>query len=186
VSYWPPQNRRVPLRSALATWFSPDRWVKTDLAIAVAAVVLAVSVFLPWFKATVEMNGGSTAGALIQPSGTVSGISIHHYLWVVLALALLQFAVLAVRYFPGRAVRLPGYGWILLVLSALSLLVVVAGSAVKPAAWFGGLQLGDGFSIVIGWDYGAEVALGAAVVSLGIAVAAIRDRSRTSGAVYRS
>lgn len=178
MTYLPPRNRRVPLRSAIATWFTPDRWAKSDLAIAVAAVVLAVSVFLPWFKAAIEINGQSTGGTLIQPSGTVRGVSVHHYLWAVFALALVQFVMLAVRYFPGRAVRLPGHALFPLVLSGLSFVIVLAGSIMKPAAWFGDIQLGDGFSIVIAWDYGALVALGAAVVSLGIAVAAIRDRPR--------
>jgi hypothetical protein len=167
------------LGSAIATWFDPDRWAKTDLTIAAASVVLAVSLFLPWFKATVELNGGSTTGFLIQPPGAVSGISVHQYLWAVFALALLQFAVLAARYFPARRpLRLPGHGQFLLVASGVSCITVVIGSIMKPSAWFGNLQLGDGFSIVIGWNYGALVALGAAVISLGIAVAAIRDRPR--------
>lgn len=41
-------------------------------------------------------------------------------------------------------------------------------------------ELGDGFYIVVGWSYGAIVALGAAIVSLGIAIAAIRDHPRAN------
>ena len=39
-----------------------------------------------------------------------------------------------------------------------------------------GLQLGDGFYIVVSWSYGAVIALSAALVSFGIAIAAIRDQ----------
>lgn len=93
--------------------------------------------------------------------------------------AVLQFAVLAARYFPSRrAFRLPGHRHFLLVTSALSCVVVIVAAVVKPGPWFGTLVIGDGFSLVIGWDYGALVALGAAVVSAGIAVAVIRDHPR--------
>ena len=36
----------------------------------------------------------------------------------------------------------------------------------------------DGLSLVIEWDYGALIALGAAVISLAVAIAAIRDDPR--------
>jgi hypothetical protein len=45
----------------------------------------------------------------------------------------------------------------------------------KPSTWHGGSELGKGFYIVVGWSYGAVVALGAALVSLGIAISAIPD-----------
>jgi len=45
----------------------------------------------------------------------------------------------------------------------------------NPATWYGGNELGGGFCIVVGWSYGAGVALGAATVLLGIAIAAVRD-----------
>lgn len=176
MTYWPPRDRSTRLGHVLGSWFDPDRWEKSDLIIAAAAVALGISLFMPWFKATGEVGGGQATGVVIQPPGTVSGIGVHEYLWAVFGLALAEFAVLAARYFPGRrAFRLPGYRQFLVVTSGISCIVVIVASVVKPGPWFGTFVLGDGFSLVIGWDYGALVALGAAVVSLGIAVAVIRD-----------
>src|SRR5258708_12777457 len=89
------------------------------MIIAMAAVVLAVSLFVPWFKATVRIRGSGVSGFLIDPPGTVSGMAVHGYLWAVFALALLQLVVLAARYAPHRAAAtLPGYRQLLLVTSA--------------------------------------------------------------------
>jgi hypothetical protein len=179
LTYWQPRDRSRRLGSVFGSWFSPDRWEKTDQLIAIAAVVLVISLFLPWFKATIEIGGGTATGVLVQPPGTVSGIGVHEYLWAVFALALLQFVVLAARYFPSRrAFRLPGLRQFLVVTSGLSCAVVVVAAVVKPGPWFGTLVVGDGISLVIGWDYGALVALGATVISLGITVAVIRDHPR--------
>ena len=52
---------------------------------------------------------------------------------------------------------------------------VLVAAVMKPAMW-NGLQLGDGFYIVVSWSYGAVIALSAALVSFGIALAAIRDQ----------
>jgi hypothetical protein len=144
---------------------------------AVSALVLAVSVFVPWFKATVRLQGSSVSGFLIDPRGTVSGISVHGYLWAVVAVALLQFAVLAARYVPDRrGLALPGYRQVLVATSALCCVAVIVALVMKPATWAGGNQLGDGLYIVVAWDYGAFAALAAAVVSLAVAITAIRER----------
>ena len=49
--------------------------------------------------------------------------------------------------------------------------------AMRPSPWYGPIVLGDRFYIVIDPSYGAIVAVGAALVSLAIAIAAIRDRA---------
>jgi hypothetical protein len=174
LTYWPPRDRQP---RALATWFSPSRWSANDFIIALAALVLAVSVFVPWFQATVKTRDPEVSGVLIQPPGTATGIGVHGFLWAAFGLALLQFAVLAARYFPGRPVRLPAHRQFLLVTSALSFIAIGVGVVIKPSAWFGTIDLGPGLSLVIGWTYGAVVALGAALISLGMAVAAVRDHS---------
>ena len=51
------------------------------MIIALAAVVLAVSLFVPWFKATVRIRGSGVSGFLIDPPVTVSGMAVHGYLW---------------------------------------------------------------------------------------------------------
>jgi hypothetical protein len=168
--------RRAEVRSAFATWFSPSRWAPYDMVMAVSALVLAVSVFVPWFEATVRIRGSAVSGFLINPRGTISGIGAHGYLWAVFAVALLQFAVLAARYVPdGRGFTLPGYRRVLVVASALSCIVVVVALVMKPAMWTGGNQLGDGFYIVVAWTYGSFAALAAAVISMAVAVTAIRE-----------
>jgi hypothetical protein len=168
--------------SAFATWFRPGRWSPTDMIIAVAALVLAISVFVPWFKATIMIRGRSVNAYLIDPPGTVSGIAVHRFLWGVFGLALLQFVVLAVRYAPvRRALRVPGYRQFLVVLSGLSCVGVLVAFVMKPGPWYGSIDLGGGFTAVVGWSWGAVVAVGAALVSLGLAIAAIRDRPRPEG-----
>jgi hypothetical protein len=84
---------------SVATWFSPQRWSQYDMIIAVSALALAVSPFVPWFKATVRIKGSSVTGFVMDPPPE-SGLAVHHYLWTVFALALLEFAVLAGRYVP--------------------------------------------------------------------------------------
>src|SRR5262249_26494398 len=118
-------------------------------------------VVVPWFEATVRIRGSSVSGFLIDPKGTVSGIAVHEYLWVVFAVALVQFVVLAGRYVPDRrGFTLPRYRQFLVVTPALSCIAVLVAFAVKPTAWPGPNQLGDGFYIVVNWSCGAVAALG--------------------------
>ena len=179
MTSWLRHKRRSRVASAVGTRFSPRRWPADEQIIAIAAVVLAVTPFTPWFKAALRTPDPNVSGALIDPPGTVSGIGAHQYLWGVLALALLQFGIIAVRYGPVRRVaRVPGYRWLLVVTSGLSLIVVGVGCAVKPGPWFGNIQFPPPLWIEIQWDVGALVALGAALVATGVAIAALRDQAR--------
>ncbi len=147
------------------------------MIIAIAALVLVVSLFVPWFKATVRIRGSAVSGFLIDPRGTASGMTVHGYLWVVFALALLQVLVLVARYAPRRsAFTLPGYRQLLVLTSGLSGIAVLVAFVAKPSTWYGGNELGDGFYIVVDWSYGGVLALAAAIVSLWTAIAAIRNR----------
>jgi len=178
MANWPSRDKRARVAATVGTWFNPHRWSATDLIVAISALVLAVSLFVPWFQATVRIKGSLATGFLIAPRGTVSGIAVHSYLWVVFGLALLQFVVLAGRYVPGRrGVTLPGYRQFLLAAASLSCVAVLVAAVMKPATWSGGNQLGGGFYIVVSWTYGAVVALAAVVVSLAVMVSAIRDRT---------
>ena len=177
MTSWPRRHRRARAASSVGTWFSPARWPTSDKIAALAGLVLAVSLFVPWFRAAVRIRTApSLNGFLINPQGSVSGIALHRYLWAVFALALLQIAVLAVRYAPSRTTAtLPGYKQFLVLISGLTCVGVLVAAVMKPAMW-NGLQLGDGFYIVVSWSYGAVIALSAALVSFGIALAAIRDQ----------
>lgn len=169
-------DRRARPGFSVATWFSPQRWSQYDIVIAVSALALAVSPFVPWFKATVRIRGSSITGFVIDPPPPESGLAVHHYLWTVFALALLEFAVLAGRYVPDRrAFTVPGYRQLLVALSAVSSIAVLVACVMKPSTWNNLTGLPPNFYITVGWDYGAVIALGAAVVSVGIGIAAIRD-----------
>jgi hypothetical protein len=144
---------------------------------AVAGLALAISIFVPWFKASIMIMGKPFDGYLIDPPGSVSGIAVHRFLWAVFGLGLLQFVVLALRYAPARrALRLPGDRQLLIVLAGLSCVGVLVAFTMKPGPWWGGTDLGGGLTAVVGWSWGAIVGVGAALISLGLAIAAIRDR----------
>jgi hypothetical protein len=185
LTRWPRRgSRSARILSALATWFSPARWPASDLLIAVAGLALAISIFVPWFKASIMIMGRPVNGYLIDPPGSVSGIAVHGFLWAIFGLGLLQFVVLALRYAPARrALRVPGDRQILIAASGLSCAGVLVAFAMKPGPWWGGTyvgggvtDLGGGFTAVVGWSWGAIVGIGAALVSLGLAIAAVRDR----------
>jgi hypothetical protein len=162
----------------MRTWFNFARWTAADGFIALSGVVLAVAVFLPWFKARVTIQGtdGSVTGILLDPPGTMAGLTAHAYLLVPLAVGLLQSAVIAARYLPGRrAPRLPFHRYFLVVACAVDFLVVIAGALLKPRAWYGTLQMPPNFHVSIDWTYGSLIAAGAAVLALGIAVAGLRS-----------
>jgi hypothetical protein len=168
------------LRSRFAAftraWFNPVRWPTADRFVALAGPVLLVAVFLPWFKATLRFTTSETTGDLMDPPGSVSGVAAHEYLLVPVAVALLASAVILARHFPSRrAPRLPFHKYFLVGTSGLVFILVIVGAVVKPAAWFGQLQLEPVMYITIDWTYGAFVAVSAALISLGIAVSTLRS-----------
>jgi len=176
LNRWSPRERRARIVSAAAAWFNPERWSPYDLIIAVGSLVLVVSSLMPWYRAMVRSRFAPVNGYLIQPRGTLSGIAAHSYLWVVFALALLEFVVLAARYAPGRhSFTLPGYRWMLTITSGFIFIAVLSAFVAKPSPWYGRIEMGGALYVVVGWTYGAVVALGAAVVSLGVATSALRD-----------
>jgi hypothetical protein len=77
-------------------WFNPERWSQYDIIIAICALALAASPFVPWYKATVRIKDSAITGFVMDPPAPKSGLVVHHYLWAVFALGLLEFAVLAV------------------------------------------------------------------------------------------
>jgi len=176
VTSWPSGNRQARVSALAAAWFSPERWSSYDVLIALASLVLAVSPFLPWYSATVHLKNTSLNGVLIDPAGTLRGIAVHPYLWAVFGLAVLNLVVLIAHNAPnGRAFRLPGFRPFLIATSALCLAVALVAFVLKPGTWPGNLNFGGVFSLVIGWSYGAIAAVSAALLSVGVAVAATRD-----------
>ena len=112
----------------------------------------------------------------MDPPGTLSGFSAHRYLIAPLAVALLETVVIAARHYPGGwAPRLPFHRYFLVIASGAVFVFVVAGALLRPTAWYGQLQMPNNFHVTIDWTYGALVSVGAAPISLGIAVTALRS-----------
>lgn len=179
VIRWPSRDQRARVSAVVARRFSPQRWSLNDQIIAVAAVALAVSVFLPWYKAIVRIGNSSVNGILIRPRGTASGISVHEYLWAMFGLAALQFVLLVVRYAPGpgRTLTIPGYRPFLLITSVICFAVALTAFVLKPGAWYGNLSGGE-ITFSVGWDYGAVVAIIATLASVIVTWTLLRDPTR--------
>lgn len=175
MARWLSRDGRERVSAVVAEWFSPHRWTLNDQILAIAAAVLAVSVFLPWYRAVLSIRNTPLNGYLIRPRGTVSGLIVHEFLWALFGLGLLQVVVLVARHAPGRPPRtIPGYGPALLVTSAISFALALAAFVLKPNAWYGNVSGGE-ITINVGWDYGAAVAVIAAIASLVVAWTIFRD-----------
>jgi len=125
---------------------SPRRIEHRDLGLSIgelveglAALVVAVSVFLPWF------------GVLIGPFGvSATGVKDHPYLYVALVLSLIELAVLATGMRTGGLGKLSLRRELLLAeINVLTLAIVVLAFVAK----------GNGLA---GWRLGAWMAVGAA------------------------
>jgi len=123
---------------------------KADQITGVATLVLFISLFLPWFGVNVPFGVGRV---------TVSGLTAHGYLYIVLILCLVVMGLTLVRAaFATPPFRIPiGHELLVLAATAINLLLVLVGFIFKPS---GGLVL------KVGWSWGAFVALIAAAVAV--------------------
>ena len=128
--------------------FDAARLSPADKIAGAASAVLLISLFLPWFSA----SAGPFASA------SASGVAAHGYLWVVVLLCLGIIAFLALGAgFAVMPARLPfARQTILLAATGLNLLIVLLAFFSRPS----GLGL-----VSVGWDFGAFVALIAAIVA---------------------
>ena len=141
--------------------FDAARLSQADRISGGASVVLLISLFLPWFTASLGILG----------SGSESGMTAHGYLWVVfiLCLAVVAFLVFSAGY-AELPVRLPAAREnLLLGVTGLNLLLVLIAFFFKPSG--GGI-------VNIGWGFGAFVGLIAAIVAVvPLATPVLRARS---------
>lgn len=123
----------------------------------VASLILLISLFLPWFDASVTGFGG----------GSESGMDAHGWLWIVfiVVLAILAYLVLKAG-FGDLPFTMPlPQELILLGATGLDLLLVLIGFLLKPTV--PSLQGFDAnVSVSIGWDVGSILALIAAIVAV--------------------
>jgi hypothetical protein len=143
--------------------FDARRWTRNDRLVGGASLVVLISLFLPWFSV-------SLSGPLGGGSASASGTTAHGWLWFVFVidLAILAYLVLSAGY-EQLPFRLP---WpperLLLAASGLNLLLVLLAFVMKPSSGFTTLK--------VGWDFGAFIALLAAIAAVAPLAMAARDR----------
>ncbi len=144
------------------------RWDRGDAIIGTALVVLIISLFLPWFTATVSLGS-----RVLVASSAGNGLRTHGYLWVVLVLAITALAVLVARDAIGRIPgNLPSPGQLLVGTTGLALILTVLGLAFRPAGvsfkgpfgWTGYAQISH-LVAAASWSYGGFVAVAAALIA---------------------
>lgn len=128
--------------------FDASRWSQKDRIAGVATLVLFISLFLPWFSFH-----------FLIASVSISGLTAHGYLYLVLLICLATFAYLVARAgFEQMPFKLPmAHEPVLLVATVVNLVLVLIGVIDKPSLW--------------GWSYGgflALIAAGVAAAPLGL------------------
>ena len=144
--------------------FDAARWTRTDRIAGAATLVLLISLFLPWFSVSAAFGNFST-------SSSADALSAHGYLFLVLILALAMVAYLVLCASMREMPALPlTHDQLLAAGAAVNLLLVLIAVVFKPAS---------GSSLVkVGWDFGAFVAVIAALVAFApLASSALRTRS---------
>jgi hypothetical protein len=173
----PPQER-----FSFAAWFRLSRWSTYDIMIALAALLLAGSVFAPWFQAGVRIdgaNGQSLNGLLLSPKPTETGLAAHGFLWALVGLGVVQLALLAAHYVPGSfGFSPPGFHRLLIAISALSLPITLVACSLKPDTWGNVGRFPPNFHLTVGWTYGVGLALASGIVAVIMAV--LESRSDAS------
>ncbi len=157
-----------PTPAPVAFRFDATRWTPADRVTGAGALVLFISLFLPWFSVSAGF-GNFTA------SSSADALTAHGYLYLVLLLTLAMLGYLIARAGLRDLPALPVTGdQLLAAAAAVNLLLVLLAFAVKP---------GGGSSLVkVGWGFGAFIGLAAAIVSfVPVAASVIRARQgRTS------
>jgi zinc-ribbon domain len=133
--------------------FDARRWTRDDRIVGGASLVVLISLFLPWFSV-------SLSGPLGGGSASASGTTAHGWLWFVfvIGLAILAYLTLMAGY-EQLPFRLP---WpperLLLAASGLNLLLLLIAFVLKPSSGFTDLK--------VGWDFGAFIAILAAIAAV--------------------
>ena len=124
--------------------FDAGRWSLADWIAGIASIVLFISLFLSWFGVSV-----------IGISVTVSGVSAHGFLYIVMIICILEVAYLVLRAGWDKLpvdVKLP-HLTVMLIATVVNVVLVFIAFIDKPG--------GSG----VGWEFGAFLALIAAIAA---------------------
>jgi hypothetical protein len=141
--------------------FDITRWQRAEQITGGATLLLIISLFLPWFTASVSTT---IAGHTISQSASASGTTAHGYLWLVFFIGLAVLAVLILQAgFAQFPVNLPfGVPALLVGLTGVNLLLVLVAFLLKPGT--GGVDTA-GLNVSIGWSLGAFIGLICAIAA---------------------
>jgi len=141
--------------------FDISRWQRAEQITGGATLLLIISLFLPWFTASVS---STIAGHTISDSASASGTTAHGYLWLVFFLGLAVLAVLVIQAgFAQFPINLPfGVPALLVGLTGVNLLLVLVAFLLKPGT--GGVDTA-GLDVSIGWSLGAFLGLICAIAA---------------------
>jgi hypothetical protein len=141
--------------------FDITRWQRAEQITGGATLLLIISLFLPWFTASVS---STIAGHTISDSASASGTTAHGYLWLVFFIGLAVLAVLIIQAgFAQFPINLPfGVPALLVGLTGVNLLLVLIAFLIKPGT--GGVDT-TGLHVSIGWGLGAFIGLICAIAA---------------------
>ena len=146
--------------------FDAKRWSQADRIAGGATLVLLISLFLPWFNWSISSVGYSV-------SWSPSGLSSHGFLYIVLIICLVVLAYLGLRAgYEQMPFKLPlAHEPLILIATLVNLVLVLIGFLDKPSVILVG----------VGWDFGAFLALVAAVVAAApLGIPAIKARTSSA------
>jgi hypothetical protein len=143
--------------------FDAKRWTPADMIVGGASLVVLISLFLPWFTASLGQLG----------SGSESGTDGHGWLWIVFIVVLLILAYLVLKAgFQTMPFTVPlQHELLLLIATGINLVLVVIAFLAKPSI---------GFGVQVGWGVGAFLALIAAIVAVVPLVLEMRNSASAS------
>jgi hypothetical protein len=147
-----------------------------DKIVAVATLVTMISLWLPWFSATYSLLG-------VHSSGSISGTSFHHWLWLEFIVALALIGYIAARAaWDQLPFQLPvAHEIVLIAATGLQFLLILIGFFDMPST-------NGEAGVSVGWDFGAFLALIASIVAAGpVIYPAVKSYldSRNAGAAPR-
>lgn len=155
----PPASTAAQTGETTSYRFDASRWTPNDKIVGGATLFVLIALFLPWFN--VNLAGLSSLDVTGTGNASVSGTTAHGWLWFVFVIGLIVLLyLLLVAGFRRLPIALPvKHERLLLAATGINLLLVVLAFLLKPGN--GGVT-----AVKIGWDFGAVIALLAAIAAV--------------------